>query len=75
MDPETSDQKKQKRSNSYLKYSGLGFQFFGVIGISAWLGWWLDQFLYFKFPAFLMGFVFLSFFAMMYKLYKSIKED
>jgi F0F1-type ATP synthase assembly protein I len=72
MAPEALDPKKPKLSNKYLKYSGLGFQFFGAIGVSAWAGWELDRYLDLKFPAFLIAFVFLSFFGMMYKLYKSI---
>lgn len=75
MDPEASDQKKQKLSNNnFLKYSGLGIQLLAGIGLAAWLGYKLDEYLQLKFPAFLLTFVMLTFGGMMYQLYRSINK-
>jgi hypothetical protein len=71
---ETSDQKKQKPSNQYLKYSGLAFQLLGVLGFFSWLGWEADKYFEWKFPILLITFLFSSFFGMIYKLYRDIKS-
>lgn len=67
------DQKKPV--NNFLKYSGLGIQMMLSIGIAAWLGLKLDQYLQLKFPAFLLTFVFVTFGGMMYQLYRSLNKD
>ena len=36
--------KDKQQPNSFLKYSGLGLQLFGSIGLAAWIGLKLDQF-------------------------------
>ena len=75
MDPEHTDLKKQKPSNNYLKYSSLGLQLFGLIGFSAWAGYKLDRHFEFKFPAFLLSFVFIAFTGAMWQLYRSMNKD
>jgi hypothetical protein len=70
-----SDPKKQKPSNSYLRYSQLGVQLLGTIGLAAWGGYALDKYLGLKFPAFLLTFVFGSFGGAMYMLYRSLNKD
>jgi hypothetical protein len=72
---EPSRNKKLKTSNSYLKYSSLGLQLLAAIGFFGWLGYELDQFLKFKFPAFTLLFGFGAFGAMMYQVYRSINRD
>jgi apolipoprotein N-acyltransferase len=74
MEPEVYDPKKQKPSNGYLKFSGIAFQFLGVISFFCWLGWKIDRFLGLNLPVFLLLLVFISFFGMMYKLYKDLKS-
>jgi len=74
MAPEASGQKNQKPSNSFLKYSSLGLQLVAGIGLAAWLGHWLDNYLQWKFPVFLLSFVFISFGGMIYQLYKSLNK-
>lgn len=74
MEPEASDPKKPKPSNDFLKYSSLGIQIVLGIGLAAWLGHKLDQYLDLKFPAFLLGFVFITFGGMMFQLYRSINR-
>jgi F0F1-type ATP synthase assembly protein I len=75
--PEKSNdtQKKNQEPNTYLKYSGLAIQLLAAIGFFGWLGYLLDDFLEFKFPAFMLLFGFLAFAGMMVQLYRSINKD
>jgi uncharacterized membrane protein YedE/YeeE len=45
-----------------------------AIGVSGWLGYWLDQYLQIKFPAFMLLFGFLAFGGMMVQIYRSINR-
>jgi F0F1-type ATP synthase assembly protein I len=67
--------KKEKPVNTFLKYSGLGLQMMVSIGIGAWLGLKLDRYFEFKFPVFLLTFVFLIFGGLMFQLYRSLNKD
>jgi F0F1-type ATP synthase assembly protein I len=65
-----------KQENNFLKYSSLGIQLVATIGLAAYMGLKLDQYLNLKFPVFLLSFVLLSFAGMMYQLYRTLnKED
>jgi ATP synthase protein I len=75
MDPDHSDQKKQKPSDTYLRYSGLGVQLMLTIGLAAWGGYKLDKYLGLKFPAFLLTFVFVAFGGSMYLLYRVLNKN
>jgi len=72
--PEPSRNKKSNQTNAYLRYSGLGIQLLVAIGVSGWLGYWLDQYLQIKFPAFMLLFGFLAFGGMMVQIYRSINR-
>ena len=63
---------KKKPSNTFLKFSGLGLQMMVSIGVGAWLGMKLDQYLELEFPVFLLTFVFVIFGGLMYQLYRSL---
>jgi hypothetical protein len=65
---------KRKPSDSYLRFAGLGFQLLATIGLSAWGGYALDQYVGLKFPAFLLTFVMLSFAGSMYMLYRGLNK-
>lgn len=88
MDQGHSDPKKQKHSKfipphggipkkdaGFLRYSQLGIQLLLTIGLSAWGGYALDKYLGLKFPAFLLTFVFASFGASMYMLYRQLNDN
>ena len=64
-----------KPVNSFLKYSSLGLQMLVTLGIGAWLGMKLDQYLGLKFPVFLLSFIFLLFFGLMYQLYRNLNKE
>lgn len=68
-------QKNDKPVNQFLKYSGLGLQMLVTLGIGAWLGIKLDNYLGLEFPVFLLTFVFLLFGGIMYQLYRSLNKE
>ncbi len=72
---ETHDNETKKQRNTYLKYSGLAFQLLGSIGVFGWLGYKLDQYLGLQFPAFMLLLGFLAFGAVMWQVYRSIKNQ
>ncbi|GIL22763.1 MAG: hypothetical protein BroJett042_12760 [Bacteroidota bacterium] len=67
--------KDEKPINSFARYSGLGLQMLVTIGVGAWLGYKLDQYLELKFPVFLLTFVFLLFGGVMYQLYRMLNKE
>jgi F0F1-type ATP synthase assembly protein I len=77
METGPTDPKKSRpsESNSYLKYSGLGIQLVGTIGLFAWAGYLLDQYLSIQFPVFLLSFVLLAFLGNMVVLYRSVRKS
>jgi len=72
---DTVEEKKDKPSNSFIKYSGLGVQMLVTLGVGAWLGLKLDQYFNLKFPVFLLTFVFVLFGGLMYQLYRTLNKD
>jgi F0F1-type ATP synthase assembly protein I len=66
--------KLKQQSNTYLKYSSLGFQLLATIGVAGWLGYLLDKELDMEFPAFMLGFGLLGFAGMTYQIYRSINK-
>lgn len=68
-------EEKKDKSNSFIKYSGLGVQMLVTIGVGAWLGLKLDQYLNLKFPVFLITFIFVLFGGLMYQLYRTLNKD
>lgn len=64
-----------KQPNSFIKYSGLGLQMLVTLGVGAWLGLKLDQYLELKYPVFLITFVFVLFGGVMVQLYRNLNKD
>ena len=71
----TKYNKLPKQFNNYLKYSGLAIQMVVTIGVMAYIGLKIDQWLGIKFPAFLLLFTFLALGLLIYRLIKSVEED
>jgi hypothetical protein len=59
----------------YIKYLGLSFQLFTVIGAGTWFGWWIQTKSEMDFPLWILLFCFLSVFLAFYQLWVSIKRD
>ncbi|WP_339703714.1 AtpZ/AtpI family protein [Algoriphagus aquimarinus] len=69
---------KDTKPNStpvYVKYIGLSFQLFGIIGAGTWFGWWLQGKSDMKFPVWLLLFCFLSIGIAFYQLWVSTRSD
>ncbi|MBS9524213.1 AtpZ/AtpI family protein [Litoribacter ruber] len=70
--------KKNSSSNNvptYVKYIGLAFQMFGVIGLGVYVGLKVQERSQMKFPIWLLLFVFLSIGVAFYQLFLLIKAD
>lgn len=72
----------QSNSNSngpqvptWVKYIGLSFQLFAIIGGGMALGWWLQQQSNLKFPIWLLGCSFAAVAIAFYSLWKSMQQD
>jgi membrane associated rhomboid family serine protease len=70
-----SNKSKNEGTPIYVKYIGLSFQVFGVIGGGTYLGWWIQQRSEMKFPVWLLLFCFLSIAIAFYQLWQSMKQD
>jgi len=70
-----SKRRKGAQTNVYLKYSGIAFQLFALLLISAYGGQYLDNRFQFNFPVFTIVFIFLSLTAFFYKLIKDLEKD
>jgi F0F1-type ATP synthase assembly protein I len=70
-----SSNPKLKQYNAYQKYASLGLQLLVGIGVFGWLGYRLDQYLNFKFPAFMLLFGFAALGGMLYQVYRVIRRD
>lgn len=60
---------------AYLKYIGLSFQLFVIIGAGTWFGWYLQQKSTMKFPVWILFFCLLSVVISFYYLYVKLKND
>lgn len=63
---------KPSQSNQYLKYSGIVFQLFALLGLGAWLGQYLDAKLNTPDPYFTILFILLFSAGFFYKLVKDL---
>jgi hypothetical protein len=65
----------KNQPNSFIKYSGLGLQMLVTLGVGAWLGLKLDQYLELKYPVFLVTFIFVLFAGLMVMLYRNLNKE
>ncbi len=75
MEQEDDEKKLKRGANSYLKYSSLGLQLLFTILIAGWLGYKVDEYFAFKFPAFMLLLGFAAFAGFLYQLYRKIKKE
>jgi hypothetical protein len=64
-----------KKHNSYLKYSGLGFQLAALVLLSIYLGKWIDAKLGFEKPISVLILILFFFSLFMYKLYLELIKN
>ncbi|WP_040490732.1 AtpZ/AtpI family protein [Indibacter alkaliphilus] len=65
----------QDNLQTFLKYIGLSFQLFAVIGLGTLLGWYIQQQSQMKFPIWLLLFSFLGVIVAFYQLFVQMKND
>ncbi|MCM0060247.1 MAG: AtpZ/AtpI family protein [Algoriphagus sp.] len=66
---------KNPQGSPWVKYMGLSFQLFAIIGGGTALGWWLQQQSGQKFPIWLLLCSFTSVAIAFYSLWKSMQQD
>ena len=66
--------KQNKNSKLYLKYSGLAFELFAIIGIGVWGGYKLDSFFDNQYPVLLIIMTFVSTGAALYSLFRKLPK-
>jgi hypothetical protein len=74
MKTDNSD-RKPTATPTYIKYIGLSFQLFGVIGTGTWFGWWVQQKSQMKFPVWFLLVSFLSVGIAFHQLWMSAQQD
>ncbi|WP_026953069.1 AtpZ/AtpI family protein [Algoriphagus mannitolivorans] len=67
--------KPNRETPVYVKYIGLSFQLFAIIGGGTWLGWWIQQKSEMKFPVWILVGCFASIALAFYQLVKSMQQD
>lgn len=73
--PESQKSSKPPEYPTWVKYIGLSFQLFAVIGGGTALGWWVQGKSEMKFPVWLLVFCFASIVLAFYQLWKSMQQD
>jgi len=75
--PANSPKSKDKKAalNSYARYSALGFQMFGIIGIFTYIGYRIDEAQQTKTPLYTAGLALLGVFIALYLVIRSIKKQ
>jgi len=73
-DTEPAKNRKNGASN-FMRYMGLSFQLFTIIGMGTYLGWVIQQRSEIKFPVWILVFCFFSVFIAFYHLWISVKKD
>ncbi|GAA4352095.1 hypothetical protein GCM10023185_11420 [Hymenobacter saemangeumensis] len=63
------------RLRAFAKYSGIAFQMLAIIGLSTWLGLWLDRHYQTKTPWFTIGLMLLGVFAALYQVIRSLTKE
>jgi hypothetical protein len=63
----------KKKSSSVMQYAGLATQWAVMLGVSVWVGLWLDRQTGWKVPAFLILLPLVALGLSLYQLIKSLK--
>jgi F0F1-type ATP synthase assembly protein I len=65
---------KRKQVNSYVRYTGLFFQMFVIIGAFAWAGSWLDDYQKTEQPYYTAGLALLGVVVAIYQVLKEVNQ-
>lgn len=64
-------EKRKKKIDDFIRYSGLAFEMAAIMGVGVWLGYKIDHWLELSFPAFTLG---LMIFSVVAAIYHAIKK-
>ena len=73
-EPHKPDDSPAEQASSVAKYSGIAFTMLAIIGLSAWLGTWLDGHFHNKTPYFTVGLMVLGLFVALYQVIRSLTK-
>ncbi|UOR04433.1 AtpZ/AtpI family protein [Hymenobacter aerilatus] len=73
--PPEPDSDSDSRLRALAKYSGLGFQMLGIIGVFTFIGIKLDDYLNTKKPWWTVAFVLVGVISAMYQVIRSVTQD
>ncbi|GAC1375872.1 MAG: hypothetical protein NVS3B25_05420 [Hymenobacter sp.] len=62
------------QASNVAKYSGIAFTMLAIIGLSAWLGTWLDGHFQNKTPYYTVGLMVLGLFVALYQVIRSLTK-
>ena len=74
LDSPKPDDSPAGQANSVAKYSGIAFTMLAIIGLSAWLGTWLDGHFQNKTPYYTVGLMLLGLFVALYQVIRSLTK-
>ena len=63
------------RLRAFAKYSGIAFQMLAIIGLSTWLGLWLDGHYHTATPWFTIGLMLFGVFGALYQTIRSLTKE
>jgi len=75
MEKKKKQQEEKPVHNSYIKYSGLGFQMIGIIGVFTYIGYQLDHYQQLKTPIYTGLLSFLGVIISIYIVIKGLKSN
>ncbi len=73
-EPHKPDDSPAEQANNVAKYSGIAFTMLAIIGLSAWLGTWLDGHFLNKTPYYTVGLMLLGLFVALYQVIRSLTK-
>ena len=73
-EPHKSDDSPAEQASNVAKYSGIAFTMLAIIGLSAWLGTWLDGHFHNKTPYYTVGLMLLGLFVALYQVIRSLTK-
>ena len=73
-EPHKPDDSPAEQASNVAKYSGIAFTMLAIIGLSAWLGTWLDGHFHNKTPYFTVGLMVLGLFVALYQVIRSLTK-
>ncbi len=63
------------RFHAFARYSGIAFQMLAIIGLSTWLGVWLDAHFVAKTPWFTISLMLLGLLVALYQVIRSLTKE